>query len=98
MVSKMIIDGKNNYSIYKITTRRQHNIKKIIILILLFFIVIGLIMITKNSIDIINRYKVYQQYESQLVVLQEQKNNEIEIEKEQKKIKQDRIPQLTQER
>ena len=89
----MIKQGNDNYGMYQITVYKQSNTKKIVILNLLAIILIVLILITKNSIEVINQYKIYQQYETQLVALQKQE----EIQKEQE-MKQSRIPQLTQER
>lgn len=81
--------------IYKITITEKHiNSKKIAILVLIVIVAIGLIMIARNSIEIINQHKVYEQYESQLTALakqEEQKQAELE------KRKQEKIPQLTQE-
>ena len=52
-------------------------------------------MIAKNSIAIIKQYKIYEQYEMQLAVLQKQEKEKVaKIEKE----KQEKIPKLTQER
>ncbi len=94
----MIIDGNQNGNIYIATIDNQLTKKEIVItamFILLFFILIGLIMIAKNSIAIIKQYKIYEQYEMQLAVLQKQEKEKVaKIEKE----KQEKIPKLTQER
>ncbi len=95
----MVRDGKDNYNIYKITPDKQIDITKIVITILLVVLVIGLILIAKNSIELINQHKVYEQYETQLVALQKQEEEkQAKIEAEQERIRQERIPQLTEER
>lgn len=95
----MVRDGKDDYDIYKINNDKQLDITKIVIIVLLIVVVIGLILIAKNSIELMNQHKAYEQYEAQLTALQKQKEEEqAEIEAEQEKIKQSRIPQLTEER
>lgn len=94
----MIKEGNDNYGIYQITIYKQSNTKKIVILNLLVIVLIILIMIAKNSIEIINQYKIYQQYETQLLALQKQEEDkQVKIRKKQEEMKQNRIPQLTQE-
>lgn len=95
---EMVIDENNNYSIYMITASKPISTKqilKIVILILLVFILIGLLMIAKNSISMIREYKIYEQYETQLAVLQKQ---ERERQAKLEKRKQEKMPKLTQER
>lgn len=95
----MIKDENDGYDIYKITPDKQLNIKKIIIIVLLVVIVIGLILTMKNSIELINQHKIYEQYEAQLAALQKQEEDkQAEIEREKEKIRQERIPNLTQQR
>lgn len=95
----MVRDGNEIYDICKIKTERQINIKRILIMLLIILVVIGLIIIAKNSIKIIKQHKVYEQYEAQLIALKEQEEKkQIEIEREQERIRQERNPQLTQER
>lgn len=81
--------------IYKITIDEKHlNTKKIAILLLIVIVVVGLIMIAKNSIEVIKQHKVYEQYEAQLATLAKQEENrQAEIEGK----KQERTPKLTQE-
>lgn len=81
--------------IYKITiNEKQINTKKIVILVLIILLAIGLIMVARNSITIIEQNKVYKQYEAQLVVLaRQEEENKAEIERK----RQERIPQLTQQ-
>ncbi len=91
--------GEGNYNIYQITTKSQLDKKKIIILILMIMVIIGLIMIARNSMEIINRHKVYEQYEAQLIALKKQEEDKkAEIEKEQERIRQEKIPKLTDKR
>lgn len=94
----MIIEGNQNGNIYMATIDNQLTKKEIVItamFILLVFILIGLIMIAKNSINIISEYKVYEQYVTQLAVLQKQEQERLaEIERK----KQEKMPKLTQER
>ena len=74
---------------------KKLNFRKIILLIIMFIIIIFLIMIAKNSIELINRYKVYQQYEMQLANLKQQEEEKLA---ELERIRQERIPKLTQNR
>lgn len=96
----MVIDENDNedYNTYMTTVPKKITTKEIVttvITILLIFILIGLIMITKNSIGIISEYKIYEQYETQVAVLQKQEQaRRAKIEKK----KQEKIPKLTQER
>ena len=71
----MLKDRKYDYDIYKITTKEQLDVKKIGILILLAIVVICLVIIVKNSIELINQHKVYKQYEAQLLALQKQEED-----------------------
>lgn len=97
---EMVIDENDDYdyNIYLTTVQKQTRTKEIvttIIVILLIFILIGLIMIAKNSINIISEYKIYEQYEIQVAVLQKQEQErQAKIEKK----KQEKMPKLTQER
>lgn len=94
----MLVEGNQNGNMYMATIDNQLTKKEVVItaiFILLVFILIGLIMITKNSINIISEYKIYKQYETQLAVLQKQEEERLaEIEK----TKQEKMPKLTQER
>lgn len=94
----MVIDENNDYSIYMITAEKPINTRQIVttvILILLVFILIGLIMIAKNSLSIISEHKIYEQYETQVAVLQKQEQErQAKIEKK----KQEKMPKLTQKR
>lgn len=94
----MVREG-NNYSLYQIVSiDKQFNIR-IVIIILLLIIMIGLFMIVKNSIEIIDEYKIYQQYEAQLLALQKQEEDkQVEIGKRKQAIEQSKKPVLTQER
>ncbi len=97
----MVKDGKGNYEhgAYEIMVVKQIDITKIVILILLVIAVIGLTLIAKDSIKLINQHKVYEQYEAQLISLQKQEEDkQAEMEAKQEKIRQERIPQLTEER
>lgn len=81
--------------IYKITINEKHlNTKKVAILVLMVIVAIGLIMIAKNSVEVVKQHKVYEQYEGQLVALDKQKEDK-QIENQEKK--QEKIPKLTQE-
>ncbi len=98
----MVIDENDNedYNTYMTTVPKKITTKEIVttvITILLIFILIGLIMITKNSIGIISEYKIYEQYETQVAVLQKQEQARQAKTKIEKK-KQEKLPKLTQER
>ena len=89
--------NNSGYNEYQLVVRRKINKKKVIVLIFLLITLIGLIIILKNSIEIINEYKVYEQYEEQLAILKKkEEEKQEEIKKEQERIRQERIPKLTQ--
>ena len=94
----MVIDEIDNHNIYMQTTDTQISTKEIvttIIVILLIFILIGLIMIAKNSMIIIQQSKIFEQYKTQLMVLQKQEEErKAEIERR----IQEKMPKLTQAR
>lgn len=94
----MITEVKEENSLYKVIIDKPIHIREIIkfiLLMILIFILIGLIMIAKNSIAIIKEYRVYEQYEAQLVALQKQEEERVaQIERK----RQEKIPKLTQER
>lgn len=93
----MITEVKEENSLYKVIIDKPIHIREIIkfiLLMILIFILIGLIMIAKNSIAIIKEYRVYEQYEAQLVALQKQEERVAQIERK----RQEKIPKLTQER
>ncbi len=83
--------------IYKINIPKKISKKKILILLECIVVIVCLILTIRHCIKIINSYKVYKQYETQLQSIlyqEEQKKAEIEAEKERKK--QEKIPKLTQ--
>lgn len=91
----MVIDRNDNCGLYMITIDKKTDTKKIIVLILLLLVLISLIVIAKNSIEVINQYEVFEQYEAQLMALQKQdEDRKIKIEEK----KQEKNPKLTQER
>lgn len=90
---------ENNYSIYQVSIGKQFHMKEIAILVVLIMVVIGLVIIAKNSIEIIDEYQIYQQYEAQLLALQKQEEEkQVEIEKRKQAIEKSKKPVLTQER
>lgn len=81
--------------IYKITIKDEHiNIKKVAIIILIIGVIMGLIVVSKNIVEIIKQHKVFKQYESQLIALnKEEEDKQAQIAKKQ----QEKIPKLTEE-
>ncbi len=78
-------------NIYNIDSRKnKFNKRKIIIIILLLFILLLLILVIINLVKIIRANKVYKQYESQLALLNYQKQQE-------EAKRQAKIPKLTDE-
>lgn len=93
----MIKEENECYDIYKIDIKNQLNIKKIILILLIILVLIGLIMLAEKSAEIIKQHKVYKQYEAQAIALQKQEEYEqAKIEKQKEKMRQERIPKLTQ--
>lgn len=93
---KMVEEGKQ-LIIYK-KQRKIDNIK-IAIILLCICALLCLILIIKNSITMINGYKVYKQYEIQVqsIAYEEQKKTE-EFEREKQEKGQEKIPKLTDKR
>ena len=93
------------YSVYQfnkniqwktLASEKKIKIQKIAIIILIIVIILCLLMIGQNILQIIQRNKQYQEYEQQLVMLQKQEAEKLEqIEGEKEKIKQEKIPKLT---
>lgn len=78
-------------NIYNIDSRKnKFNKRKIFIIIILLFILLLLILVIINSVKIIRASKVYKQYESQLALLNYQKQQE-------EAKRQAKIPKLTDE-
>lgn len=93
----MIKEENECYDIYKIDINNQLNIKKIALIVLIILVVIGLIMVAEKSVEIMKQHKVYKQYEAQVIALQQQEEYEkAKIEKQKEKMKQEKIPKLTQ--
>ena len=90
----MVNDDKG-VDIYKIDTNKKINKKRILILLGCICILLCLILIIKHSIEILNRYTIYKQYETQLqsIIYQEQ-----QIKAEEERKRQEKIPKLTNER
>ena len=89
--------GYNHHA--NLERKRKLNRRKVALTVLLLIIVIVLIFIVKNSMDAINQYRVYQEYQAQLVKIQEEEQRkQAEIEAEKERIRQERIPKLTQTR
>lgn len=94
-----MVREENNYSLYQVVSIDKQFHIRIAIIILLLMIMIGLLMIAKNSIEIIDEYKIYQQYEAQLLALQKQEEDkQVEIAKRRQIIEQTKKIILTQER
>lgn len=92
----MVEEGKEIYNIYKIDTNRKLNVKKVILVVLLIICAIGLILVAKNSIQIIKQHKVYEQYEAQVIFLQKQEEEkQAKIKEKEEKAKQEKLPKLT---
>ncbi len=92
----MVKDETENVDIYQLTTvEKKLNVKKVIIIILIIVILIMLLFITKRATYIIKQHKVYEQYEAQLAALKLQEEQRLA---ELEKIRQAKIPKLTQTR
>lgn len=94
-----MIKDRGEFNIYKIETPNKINKKKVLIPIMCIGILICLIIIIKNSITIMNGHKVYKQYEAQLQSINfQEKEKQAKKEAEEKRIKEERLPKLTQTR
>ena len=97
---------KKNGNIYQITKKtgwknlalnKKIKTQKVLIIIFLLIIMIVLTLIMQNILQIMQRNQQYQKYETQLSLLhkqEEEKQAEIEAEKE--RIRQEKIPKLTE--
>lgn len=95
----MVRDGNDKDNIYKINIKEHLDSKKIMLLVFMIAVLIGLIMVAEKSLEIVKQHKVYEQYEAQLIALKKQEEDrKAEIEREKERIRQERIPQLTQKR
>ena len=95
----MVRDGNDKDNIYKINIKEHLDSKKIMLLVFMIAVLIGLIMVAEKSLEIVKQHKVYEQYEVQLIALKKQEEDrKAEIEREKERIRQERIPQLTQKR
>lgn len=95
----MVRDGNDKDNIYKINIKEHLDSKKIMLLVFMIAVLIGLIMVAEKSLEIVKQHKVYEQYEAQLIALKKQEEDrKVEIEREKERIRQERIPQLTQKR
>lgn len=88
---------------YKIKVSKNNNSKlnkkKVILTILIIFVAIGLFIALNNVIRSIKSYNDYKQYEAQLQLIQQQEEEKkAKIEAEKERIRQERIPKLTQVR
>ncbi len=87
--------------IYGITIGEQTkklNTKKVILLVLLLIVTLVLIMLAKNSVEIIKQSKIYEQYEAQMIALAKQEEDKLAKEQKEEKEKKEKLPQLTQDR
>lgn len=95
----MLEHEKSSSNMYITTINNQLNIQKICIIILIIIVTIGLIMVIKNSVEIMKQHKVYEQYEAQIIALKKQEEDKkAAIEREKEKIREEKIPKLTQKR
>ncbi len=92
----MVNDGNNDYHIHYEMTERNKKIKKqkVVIVILLIVVLFMLILILKSLIGLI--FKT-QEYKAQVLAVQEWEKTEIARKEEEERIRQSRIPKLTQE-
>lgn len=95
----MLEHEKSSSNMYITTINNQLDIQKICIIILIIIVTIGLIMVTKNSVEIMKQHKVYEQYEAQVIALKKQEEDKkAAIEREKEKIREEKTPKLTQKR
>ncbi len=86
-----------NKKIYQMSKINKLDIRKIIIFLFIIAIIIVLIMIAQNSIKVIDDYKIYQEYQAQLATMKkEEEEKQAAIEREKERIRQEKIPKLTQ--
>ncbi len=92
-VIKVKNDGQE-YSIYKIDTEDKVNRNKKILIILIIVSFVLIIFVTINILKTINSYKIYEQYQNQIIRLKQEEQKRLEeIEKE----RQAKLPKLTEE-
>ncbi len=104
------MNNDRQYGIYEVQTKeKKYDIKKIILTILMIIVLVFLINIAKNSIGIIGKHEVYEEYELQMSALkneeeykkaQQQKEEQKKLEENKKReeqAKKDKLPKLTDE-
>ena len=95
----MLKYGYHHYPIDEIIDKKRIEAKKIAFLIFMVILIMGLILVAENSRKIMSQYKVYQQYEAQIIALNKQEEyKKTEQERKRKEVKQEKIPKLTKER
>ncbi len=92
----MVNDGNNDYYIdyEKMARHRKINPKKVVIMIIMILVLFLFIWIVKNLLGLI--FKT-QEYKAQVLAVQELEKVENERKKEEERLRQLRIPKLTQE-
>lgn len=81
-------------NVYKIDTKAKFNKNKILIVLLIILSLILVVLVAINISKMINSYKVYKQYEAQIIALKEE---EIRHQEELEAQRQAKLPKLTDE-
>ncbi len=81
-------------NVYKIDTKAKFNKNKILIVLLIILSLILVVLVAINISKMINSYKVYKQYEAQIIALKEE---EIRRQEELEAQRQAKLPKLTDE-
>lgn len=96
MGKKYQLFKQRKYDVYEIDTNSKLDGKKIAIIFTIFIILVGLILAVNYSINAIKEYNKYKEYEAQLIAQkQEEERKQAEILAEQERIRQEKIPKLT---
>ena len=87
-------EQEQEFNIYKINTKEKYNKNKILVVLLMILSLILVLLILINVKRIIDNYKVYKEYEAQIITLKQAEEKKKE---EQEKIRQAKLPKLTDE-
>lgn len=91
------VKTERNVYIIKIEDDTQKK-KTIIIILMVLLLIVELVLIIFNIIQVIQKNKVYNEYNSQLITIQKQKeNDDAKIAEEKERKRQEKLPKLTDE-
>lgn len=93
----MVNDDEQVLDIYKIDTKAKIDKRKVLFVVLIILTIILIFLTINQIVKTVRNYKVYKQYEEQINLIKQQEEEEqVRIAEEKERIRQERIPKLTQ--